>query len=150
QLCSQPNFGGDCVTLEPGRYASLDPKVFHRAESARLLQNVASNDRAYANPNRADMRDYGYGYDRRGPREAAVELYVRPDFHGRAMTIDRNTPSLQGTDFDQRASSLVVNEGRWQACSDPGYQGYCRTFEPGRYEDLGRFNNQIGSLRRIG
>ena len=155
QMCSQPNFAGDCVTLEPGRYASIDPKVYHRAESVRLLEPVASNDkvvpndRGYVNRGdfRGDARDYGY---RREPRVAAIELYARPDFHGRYMPIDRSTPSLEGTDFDQRASSLVVNEGRWQACSDPGYRGYCRVYEPGRYDDLGRFNNAIGSLRRIG
>jgi hypothetical protein len=154
QLCSQPNFAGDCVILEPGRYASLDPKVYHRAESVRRLDKVAavddgritSNDRYGAD--RRDRPDDGYG--RRGEREPAIELYARPDFHGRFMPVDRNTPSLEGTDFDQRASSLVVNEGRWQACSDPGYRGYCRVFEPGRYGDLGRFNNQIGSLRRLG
>ena len=34
--CSQPNFGGDCVVLEPGRYPTLDARVYHRMESIRL------------------------------------------------------------------------------------------------------------------
>ncbi|MGE5615323.1 MAG: beta/gamma crystallin-related protein [Bacillota bacterium] len=34
--CSQPNFSGDCVVLEPGRYDTLDPLVYHRMESIRV------------------------------------------------------------------------------------------------------------------
>jgi hypothetical protein len=45
---------------------------------------------------------------------------------------------------------MVIREGRWELCALPDYRGYCRVYEPGIYANLGRFNNQIGSLRRIG
>src|SRR5690242_3296247 len=35
QLCTQPDFKGDCVTLGPGDYSRLDERVFHKVESAR-------------------------------------------------------------------------------------------------------------------
>ena len=40
--CSQPNFAGDCVVLEPGRYPTLDPAVYHRMESIRVSDPEAS------------------------------------------------------------------------------------------------------------
>jgi hypothetical protein len=43
QFCSQPDFNGDCVTLDSGKYATLDQKINHRIESARELAVVADN-----------------------------------------------------------------------------------------------------------
>jgi hypothetical protein len=45
QFCSQPDFNGDCMTLEPGKYATLDQKLNHRIESARELPVVAERKR---------------------------------------------------------------------------------------------------------
>ena len=38
--------------------------------------------------------------------------------------------------MDDRASSIVVNEGVWQLCSGPAFSGTCRVFTPGRYPKL--------------
>lgn len=131
EVCTQPDFRGDCVTLDRGEYPSLDPRINHRIESVRQVGRYAQR-----------------GGDNRYP---SVALYARPGFRGRTMQLDRDAGTLEGTDFDYGGpSSLIVNEGRWQLCTDPGYAGACRVYEPGRYPDLGRFNNQISSLRRIG
>jgi hypothetical protein len=45
---------------------------------------------------------------------------------------------------------MVVREGTWQVCSGEGYEGFCRTFQPGEYADLRRFDNRVGSLKRVG
>ena len=45
---------------------------------------------------------------------------------------------------------MVIREGVWEVCALPDYRGFCRTFEPGVYANLGRFGTQIGSVRRIG
>jgi hypothetical protein len=69
QLCTQPNFQGDCQVLEPGRYASLEQTLNHRIESARHLAPQASNERAYRYADEGERRDRGYngynGYDNR-------------------------------------------------------------------------------------
>jgi len=66
QVCTQPNFLGNCQVLEPGSYASLDQSLNHRIESARQLGGYARNERGrdYADDWRS--RDRGYnGYDSR-------------------------------------------------------------------------------------
>ena len=37
QLCTQPNFKGDCVVIGPGDYPSLEQVMNHRIESIRQL-----------------------------------------------------------------------------------------------------------------
>ena len=120
ELCSQPEFKGDCVTLDPGEYPTLDARLNHRVESAREVGSFANRTGSYGS--------YGRG---------EIELYGQPGFRGRTMKLDRDAPTLEGTGFDDRASSVVVTSGTWQLCSDPGFAGTCRTFAPGRYADLG-------------
>ena len=106
EFCSQPDFRGDCVILNRGEYATLDPRLNHRIESAREVGSYAGN-----------IGSYG-GFVR-----GSIELYGQPGFGGRTLTLDRDTPTLENTGFDDRASSIVVREGTWQLCADPGYSG---------------------------
>lgn len=134
EFCSLPNFKGDCVTLRAGEYATLDSRLNHRIESLRRV----GGDR-YA--------DRGGRGDRRG---ASIELYGQPGFGGRAVELTGSTDSLRRSGMDDRASSIVVNEGVWQLCSAPGYQGTCRVFTPGRYPQLDYgMDNQISSARQV-
>lgn len=134
ELCTQPNFQGDCVTLGPGEYARFDSRLLHRVESARALDVVAYNDRAY-----------GYG----GYSPGSIELYRATAFRGRPFRLERDIPAIRRGE-GIGVGSVVVNEGRWQLCSDPGYRGDCQVLDPGEYDYFGRFNNQIASVRRVG
>ena len=53
QLCSQPDFGGDCAVLQPGRYARLDATLNHRVESVRPLER--NRDRVERNGARGEL-----------------------------------------------------------------------------------------------
>lgn len=164
EVCTQPNFQGDCMTLERGRYSSLDQRLNHRIESVREITNYADNKRydnafVYHGGDRYAMnRDSRYGGDSyRGDRyrderyrRPAVTLFDGPDFSGRAVRIQSDTASLYKRGFDDQASSMVIREGTWQVCTSEGYEGFCRTFQPGEYADLSRFDNRIGSLKRVG
>ena len=162
EVCTQPNFQGDCMTLVPGRYASLDQRLNHRIESVREVSRYADNKRyedrsvyrggdRYAENRYSDNRyaDNRYG-DNRHSRGPAVELFDGPDFSGRTVRIHGDTPSLYKRGFDDQASSMVIREGVWQVCTNEGYDGMCHTFQPGEYADLRRFDNRIGSLKRVG
>jgi hypothetical protein len=35
EVCTQPNFRGECVVLKPGRYPALEARINHRIESMR-------------------------------------------------------------------------------------------------------------------
>jgi len=58
--------------------------------------------------------------------------------------------NLVRSPYRDGAERMVIREGRWEVCALPDYRGVCRTFDPGVYANLGRFNSQIGSIRRIG
>lgn len=127
EFCARPGFQGRCETLGPGRYYSLREDWNHRVTSARDLTEPVPAPRA------------------------SLELFQRPGFRGEAIGLDRNVRSLERRGIEERVSSIIVNEGVWELCSEPRFGGSCRTFEPGRYARLGpRLDNNVSSLRRIG
>ena len=133
EVCTQPDFQGECVTLNRGAYPTLDARLNHRIESAREVGSYADQTGSYSR--------YGRG---------SIDLYGQPGFRGRTMQLDRDAPTLEGSGFDDRASSLVVTEGTWQLCSDPGYAGTCRIYGPGRYADLGYgMAKEVSSARLV-
>jgi hypothetical protein len=158
EVCTQPKFNGHCETLQPGRYAKLEQSLNHRIESVRPVADAKSA--------RGDRRDYAQndeprhgwvpeekrGDDRRGewrgrPSVGSIDIYPGADFHGRPMRLDRDVETLERASGE--ASSLVIHEGTWQLCTQAFYEGYCRTFEPGRYASLGRLDNRIASAKQI-
>jgi hypothetical protein len=169
QACSQPNFQGDCLVLGRGQYATLPGQLSGRIESIREVSQVADAEDRYARwrwegggwreranfvrrddanapfIKREDDRNdrYGGGY---GRGRAAIVLFAE----GNSTRYDRDVDNLARTPYRDGAERLVIREGRWEICAQPDYRGICRVYEPGVYNNLGRFNNQIGSIRRIG
>lgn len=133
EVCTDANFQGFCASLTPGEYRMLDPRFNDRISSAREAGTTAVE----------------VGRPRYEP-SGAIEMYGQPGFRGKVMQIDRDTPDLQGTGFNDRASSVVVTAGTWELCSDAGYGGTCRTYVQGSYPDLGYgMAKQISSARLI-
>lgn len=133
EVCTDMDFKGYCATLTRGEYPELDRRLSDRISSAREVGSYADNRGAY--------NSYGRG---------AIELFGQPDFRGRTMRLEQDAETLQGTGFNDRASSVVVTAGTWQLCSDDGYTGNCRVFTPGRYADLGYgMAKQISSARLV-
>jgi len=156
QVCSQPNFQGDCQVLERGQYAGLPQQLNGRIESLREVTQMAEAERynrwRYESGSwreredwRAERRrdDDGYAYSR---GRAAIVLFA----DGNSTRYDRDVDSFQRTPYSDGAERIVIREGRWEICALPDYRGMCRVYEPGVYSNLGRFGSQIGSLRRIG
>jgi hypothetical protein len=70
---------------------------------------------------------------------------------GRSFVIGNQfVANLDGTGFNDRASSLRVEGGYFVFCTDANFGGECRTFGPGDYPTLPRgLENRISSGRRI-
>ena len=83
---------------------------------------------------------------------AQVTLYSNEGFRGRAFTADGMVENLDGTGFNDRAQSAVVQRGRWQACDDAYFAGRCVVLRPGSYDSLGGMglSRRISSIRPIG
>jgi hypothetical protein len=171
EVCNQDHFKGDCRVLAPGKYPQLDYILDDRIVSVRYLGNdpklaqravkierLASKEeqreakREVKEERREARADYRPEYrdERRDRRNAgALDLYGQPDFRGRSVRIENNVADLGIHNFDGRASSLVVHEGTWQVCTEPGFAGRCETVRPGEYRQLAGLDDRISSIRQV-
>jgi hypothetical protein len=137
QLCDDAYFRGNCVTLQPGQYPSLRAMgINDRISSARELGG-------WGPPPSSGGGNWGEGI--------RVVLYEGPNFSGRSYVLTENAlRDLSGTGFNDRASSLRIEQGYWMFCSDSEFHGTCLTYGPGDYANLPQeLNNRISSARRI-
>ena len=83
---------------------------------------------------------------------AQVTFYDAEGFRGSAFMVRQTTPNLSPLGFNDRASSAVVERGRWQLCEDAGFRGRCIVLPPGNYPSLGQYdmNNRVSSVRQVG
>ena len=153
EVCTGDHFKGRCAVLAAGEYPNLGPELGDRIVSVRFVPNktatVHARGERYAD--RGD-RDRGDRWDRRdGRRDAggAIDIYGRQDFRGRSIRLDRNERNLAEQNFDGRASSLIVHEGTWELCTEPGFGGQCQTYRPGEYRYLAGLDDRVSSVRQV-
>ena len=81
---------------------------------------------------------------------AQVTFYENDGFSGRNFTATRATRNLVNVGFNDRASSVVVLNERWEVCEDAQFSGRCVVLRPGRYPSLSAMglNDRVSSVRR--
>jgi hypothetical protein len=143
EVCSDARFSGPCARLQPGEYAHLRGSI----SSVREVTEAAYSPPAPAYAPPAPVYGGGGG----GGGQPRAILYSGQGMSGRAFEIDRNVGrNLDGTGFNDRASSLSVLGGYWIFCSDANFEGDCRTFGPGDYPNLpSDLDRRISLGRRI-
>jgi hypothetical protein len=157
QLCEHKDFGGYCAEFGPGEYREL-PRFNDNISSAR---EISRDGRGYdrddrrggpgwrgeRDERRGDWRD---GRDERGgPRGEAVQLFSGQGFEGATVGLSGDIRALNEVGFNDRAGSIVINEGRWEFCEHGDFRGQCMVLGPGRYPALEGMNNRISSMRRV-
>jgi len=82
---------------------------------------------------------------------AAITFYEGEGFRGRAFTTEKQVHNFQRFGFNDRASSVVVDQGRWEVCDEAGFRGHCMVLRRGSYASLRAMgmNNSISSVRRV-
>ena len=118
------------------RFDRRDERIDNRRDDNR---NDYRND--YRNDNRNDNRnDYragswnGNGADQSAP----VILFERSGMRGRALPLRGDVSNLTSFGFNDRAQSMVVQNGSWEFCMDKNFGGQCRVYEPGEYRNIDR------------
>jgi uncharacterized protein YcfJ len=83
---------------------------------------------------------------------AQVTLYEDAGFRGRAFTTSKAVSNFERLGFNDRASSVIVDHGRWEVCEDAQFQGRCVALRPGSYDSLSAMgiNDRVSSIRPIG
>jgi hypothetical protein len=132
QLCSDAYFRGRCVTIGKGEYPSLRSlDLENRISSARQMDWVSGGRPTVA----------GGG--------ARVELFDAYGFNGRSFAVNDTIANFSDVGFNDRAQSMIIHDGTWEACENADFRGVCQTFVPGRYAGLAQFSGKISSMRQV-
>jgi hypothetical protein len=167
QLCEHHDFGGRCAEFGPGEYRGL-PNFNDAASSLREVGGRGEggyrdggrrgdgygDDRGYRgeggyrDDGRRDGPGRGEGWGRRGGGDA-VELFGDRGFEGQRAGVDRDFRSLEQAGLNDRISSIIIREGRWQFCEHADFRGQCIVLGPGEYPGLEGLNDRLSSMRRV-
>jgi uncharacterized protein YcfJ len=84
-----------------------------------------------------------------GEAHAQVTFYEGEGFQGGAFRADTTIPNFAPIGFNDRASSAVVERGRWEVCEDSGFRGRCVILRSGNYPSLGAIgmDKRVSSVR---
>jgi uncharacterized protein YcfJ len=82
---------------------------------------------------------------------AQVTFYEGEGFRGRAFTATDQVRDFERFGFNDRASSVIVDEGRWEVCDNADFRGRCVVLRTGSYDSLARLglDNRLSSVRRV-
>ena len=87
--------------------------------------------------------------DNRSGSSDDIELYEHDNFEGRRMNSRADITNLADHNFNDLVSSIIINRGRWEICTDAFFRGGCAIYTPGRYPNVGQYNDQFSSARRL-
>ncbi len=82
---------------------------------------------------------------------AQVIFYESEYFQGRSYSTGQQVDNMAGTGFNDRASSVIVQRGRWEVCTDARFGGSCMVLRPGQYPSLADMgmNDRVSSMRSV-
>ncbi|HSW84774.1 MAG TPA: beta/gamma crystallin-related protein [Usitatibacter sp.] len=82
---------------------------------------------------------------------AQITFYENEVFTGRSFTTQKQVQDLSRFGFNDRASSVIVANERWEVCDDARFGGRCMILRPGRYPSLQAMglNDRISSVRTV-
>jgi uncharacterized protein YcfJ len=86
-----------------------------------------------------------------GLASAEIIFYENQDFQGRSVSATLPIDNFRTTGFNDRATSAIVLNDRWEVCDDAYFGGRCVVLRPGRYATLTAMgmNDRISSVRAI-
>ena len=165
EICEHKDFGGYCAVFERGQHNDLR-RFNNSISSVRQVERGGRggggggggfrdrdrdgvDDRVERREERREERRDDRRDDRGQNRPDPIELFENAGLGGRRVTLQGETRSLSGAGFNDRASSMIINEGQWQLCEHDNFGGKCVVHGPGRYDNLGPMNDQASSVRRI-
>ena len=82
---------------------------------------------------------------------AQITFYEGEGFRGRTFATDKPVANFDRFGFNDRASSVVVDRGRWEVCEDARFSGRCVVLRRGSYDSLRGMglDNRISSVRPV-
>ncbi len=133
EFCTQPQFGGACISVGPGRYGQLPPAL--RGNLNSLRESGGGNSAASPRPTPPSER------------LAAGIILFSGNFNGPQVALRESTPDLRQRSFDDAANTVEVRSGSWDLCQDLDFTGGCLRLGPGRHTLPAAFRARVTSAR---
>ena len=137
EVCQDVGFRNRCAVLRPGSYPNLAAVgLGDQLSSARPMRREPPPPPPPAAP---------------PPQNGDIVFIEHPGFHGRDLAVNGEIDNFTQFGFNDRASSVIVFDHRWEVCEHADFGGRCMILRPGRYPDLRAtgLNDRISSVRRI-
>ena len=138
EVCQDIGFRNRCAVLRPGSYPDL--------AAVGLGDRLSS-----ARPMRREPPPPPPPPPAPPPQAGDIVFFEHVGFQGRDLGTSGEIDNLTRYGFNDRASSVIVFEGRWEVCEHADFGGRCMILRPGRYPDLRAMgmNDRLSSVRRI-
>ncbi len=134
QVCTDRDFGGQCLTLDRDN-SQLAPNFVRQISSIRRLsQGGGSPGGGYP----------GGGYQNQTP---TLTLFDDQNLRGRSHATQREIRNLVDVGFNDMAVSIRVDGGRWEVCTDKDFRGQCMILDRNSNQLATNFARQISSVR---
>lgn len=141
-LCSDEDYAGRCVTLEPGRYASLQALGLNDEVTSVRRRDLVSIGEFKGADAIAQTAASNNGTD--------IVLYAGDDYRGASHSVGQQYADLPTETIQGKAASVVIAAGEWELCGDTYFRGQCVTLGPGKYPSLKSYGltRGVSSVRR--
>jgi Beta/Gamma crystallin len=133
QACTNANFQGQCVQLQPGQYRDVNALLSDDVASVREISTAS------AVPAPVIVAS----------TEPRIALFELPGFNGRSLELSKTMGGLDRSGVYAGADAAVVYGGVWRLCSRQYFRGECADFTPGRYENLGSLTGRVSSAELV-
>ena len=92
----------------------------------------------------------GYGGGRPGGGyRGDVLMFEDAGYQGRVYEVIGDMPDLGMVKFNDRASSIKIQRGKWEICEHANYQGRCSRLDADQHVLPREWNDAISSIRRV-
>ena len=145
QACTNANFQGTCVQLQPGEYRDVNALLNDDIASVREI-SIAS---AVPAPVIVAASPTVPAPVIVASSEPRIALFEHSGFNGRSLELTKTFGGLGRSDLYAGADAAVVYGGVWRLCSRQYFRGECADFTPGRYENLGSLTGRVSSAELV-
>jgi hypothetical protein len=145
QACTNANFQGQCVQLQPGQYRNVNVLLNDDVASVREI-TIASAVPApviVASPPVVPAPVIV------ASAEPRIALFEGPGFSGRAIELNKTFGGLDRSGLYNGANAAVVYGGVWRLCTRQYFRGDCADFTPGQYATLGPLTGRVSSAELV-
>ncbi|WP_084420923.1 beta/gamma crystallin-related protein [Henriciella litoralis] len=159
EVCVDADFRGRCEIIEYREDRLNEIRLNDNISSIRPVTYRGDRWDRYERDRRGPRYDHDRGRDRDWDRghgngyrqNAPIVLFEHGDFRGKSLPLNGAVAHLNQLGFNDNVSSIAVQSGAWEVCTDPNFRGRCEVIYASQ-SNLGhyRLNDNISSIRPAG